>query len=102
MTLKEAMDLVVDCKCFDSTFECGYDSTCEKCTEAFEMVKEALEKHIPKTPRKTETVYGVDGCGEVTNKLVLYTCPICDEPIQVGRGCSNNDCLQRIDWSDEP
>lgn len=65
------------------------------------MCAEAIEKQIPKKPRKTETVYGVDGCGEVTNKLVLYTCPVCDEPIHVGRGCSNNDCLQRIDWSDE-
>lgn len=62
---------------------------------------EAIEKQIPKKPRKAETIYGVDGCGETTNKLVLYTCPVCDEPIHVGRGCSNNDCLQRIDWSEE-
>lgn len=65
------------------------------------LCSNALVKQIPKTPRKTETVYGVDGCGEVTNKLVLYTCPVCDEPIHVGRGCSNNKCRQAIDWSDE-
>lgn len=68
---------------------------------AFEIAIEAMEKQIPKKPRKTETIYGVDGCGETTNKLVLYTCPICDEPIHVGRGCSNNECRQAIDWSDE-
>lgn len=66
---------------------------------ALDMALETIDKQIPKRPRKIETIYGIDGCGEITNKLVLYTCPVCDEPIHVGRGCSNNECLQKIDWS---
>lgn len=79
----------------------SYGSLHSNDDEGLKLIADALKKQIPKRPRKTETVYGVDGCGEVTSKLVLYTCPVCDEPIHVGRGCSNNNCRQTIDWSPE-
>lgn len=84
--------------------ECVICLTSNRCVKdecIWFLCKKAIDKQTTKKPRKTETIYGVDGCGEVTNKLVLYTCPVCDEPIHVGRGCSNNECLQKIDWSDE-
>lgn len=100
MTYEEAMDRCVIIRdtllSMDLTIVSNVDNI-----EWATMCAEAIEKQMPKKPQKTETVYGVDGCGEATNKLVLYTCPVCDEPIHVGRACSNNDCRQAIDWSPE-
>lgn len=94
MTYKEAYDLLVREHIEDRDWS-------QQSWEAKEMLGQLVERHTPKKPKKTETVYGVDGCGETTNKLILFTCPVCDEPIHVGRGCSNNDCRQAIDWSPE-
>lgn len=53
---------------------------------------DAIEKQIPKKPTHTYKRLGltVEGC-----------CPVCGEPVVFGNRCSNNDCGQAIDWSDE-
>lgn len=94
-TLRDKRVLTAKLCCEEARFDA------EARVEMVDMILDAIDKQIAVKPRKTETIYGVDGCGEVTNKLVLYTCPICDEPIHVGRGCSNNNCRQTIDWSPE-
>lgn len=91
MTYEEALRFA---ECLKNNWTINFSDMEDFCN----IATECINKQIYKKPRKTETIYGVDGCGEVTNKLILYTCPACDEPIHVGRGCSNNECRQAIDW----
>jgi len=46
-------------------------------------VMDILEKSIPKIP--VDFIY----------------CPSCGQRVIYGRSCSNNDCRQAIDWSDD-
>lgn len=60
--------------------------------EAYRMAKQALEMQIPKKPNNTYKRLGitVEGC-----------CPTCGAPVAFGYRCSNNDCGQAIDWSED-
>lgn len=69
--------------------------------KANEMAMQALEKQIPKKPRKTDSYRGV------LKKVYAYVCPTC------GNVCLEKymnerqntmfcwDCGQKLDWSDE-
>lgn len=69
--------------------------------KANEMAIQALEKQIPKKPRKTDSYRGV------LKKVYAYVCPTC------GNVCLEKymnerqnttfcwDCGQKLDWSDE-
>ena len=66
-----------------------------------EMIVQALEKQIPKKPRKTDSYRGV------LKRVYAYVCPTC------GNACLEKymnerqntmfcwNCGQKIDWSDE-
>ena len=61
--------------------------------EAVEIAKEAIEKQIPKKPRKEKYFYGK-----------IYYCPLCKKSI--GKEAfvltsSCQSCGQALDWSDE-
>ena len=70
-------------------------------SEAFQMAINALEKQIPKKPRKTDSYRGV------LKRVYAYVCPTC------GNVCLEKymnerqntmfcwDCGQKLDWSDE-
>jgi predicted SprT family Zn-dependent metalloprotease len=69
--------------------------------EASELAIQAIEKQIPKKPRKTDSYRGV------LKKVYAYVCPTC------GNVCLEKymnerqntvfcwDCGQKLDWSDE-
>ena len=66
-----------------------------------EMIVQALEKQIPKKPRKTDSYRGI------LKRVYAYACPTC------GNACLEKymnerqdtmfcwNCGQKIDWSDE-
>lgn len=56
------------------------------------MIAKALEKQIPKKPLR---YIDLDRVG------YSAWCPVCEGPVERGKGCSNNDCRQAIDWSEE-
>ena len=69
--------------------------------EAFQMALQALEKQIPKKPRKTDSYRGV------LKRVYAYVCPTC------GNACLEKymnerqntmfcwNCGQKLDWSEE-
>ena len=61
---------------------------------AIEQIIELIDKETPKKPIIKRNTHG---------HIMWGTCDICksEEPIWFGGRCSNNDCGQRIDWSDE-
>ena len=70
-------------------------------SEAFQMAINALEKQIPKKPRKTDSYRGV------LKRVYAYVCPTCGNVClekymnerQNTMFCWN--CGQKLDWSDE-
>lgn len=72
----------------------------QKRAEALDVAIQALEKQIPKKPRKTDSYRGV------LKKVYAYVCPTC------GNTCLEKymnerqntmfccDCGQKLDWSD--
>ena len=77
------------------------NTTKEELTEAMGMSIQALEKQIPKKPRKTDSYRGV------LKRVYAYVCPTC------GNACLEKymnkrqntmfcwNCGQKLDWSDE-
>ena len=73
----------------------------QKRAEAIEIAIQALEKQIPKKPRKTDSYRGV------LKRVYAYVCPTC------GNACLEKymnerqntmfcwNCGQKLDWSDE-
>lgn len=73
----------------------------QKRAEALDVAIKALEKQIPKKPRKTDSYRGV------LKRVYAYVCPTC------GNSCLEKymnerqdtmfcwDCGQKLDWSDE-
>ena len=73
----------------------------QKRAEAIDMAIKALEKQIPKKPRKTDSYRGV------LKRVYAYVCPTC------GNVCLEKymnerqntmfcwECGQKLDWSDE-
>lgn len=68
---------------------------------AMDEIEEALHKQIPKRPIEKHEIRSMDNEGNVTCEAVYFRCPVCNKSVQINRGCSNNDCRQAIDWSDE-
>jgi len=50
------------------------------------MAVDALGKQIAKKP---------------IHDSFYYHCPICNGIVYKGRGCANNECRQKIDWSED-
>ena len=88
---KERLELIEKC----------YRGEVEDYKQALELGVKALEKQIPKKPRKTDSYRGV------LKRVYAYVCPTC------GNAClekymneRNNtmfcwNCGQKLDWSDE-
>ena len=70
-------------------------------SEAFQMAINALEKQMPKKPRKTDSYRGV------LKRVYAYVCPSCGNVCL--EKCMNErqntmfcwNCGQKLDWSDE-
>lgn len=74
---------------------------CSIFAEALEVAIQALEKQIPKKPRKTDSYRGV------LKKVYAYVCPTCGNArLEKYMNERQNtvfcwDCGQKLDWSDE-
>lgn len=102
MTENEAIEKLKNMRLFmqieDKSNDCKFT---EDDYKANEMAIKALEKQIPKKPRKTDLYRGV------LKKVYAYVCPTC------GNACLEKymnerqntmfcwDCGQKLDWSDE-
>lgn len=96
MTYEEAKKSILDmcCWCNDDA-ECIYYSEkrtdlCEECE--FYVALKCIEKQIREKPLR---YIDLDRVG------YSAWCPVCEGPVERGKGCSNNDCRQAIDWSEE-
>lgn len=100
MTESEAIEeLKYDCNELGKAIPCdtSWGSSFEN---AYRMAIQALEKQIPKKPRKTDLYRGV------LKRIYAYVCPTC------GNACLEKymnerqnttfcwNCGQRLDWSD--
>ena len=71
--------------------------------KAFDMAIKALEKQIPKKPRKNGLYSAHSG---IFRKIPAYTCPSCGnmclEKWATERSITNycSECGQKLDWSD--
>ena len=69
--------------------------------EASGLAIQALEKQIPKKPRKTDSYRGV------LKRVYAYVCPTCGNACLEKQANERQDtmfcwnCGQRLDWSDE-
>lgn len=101
MTESEAIEeLKYDCNELGKAIPCDTSWGCSF-ENAYGMAIQALEKQIPKKPRKTDSYRGV------LKRVYAYVCPTC------GNAClekymneRNNtmfcwNCGQKIDWSDD-
>ena len=74
---------------------------CSIFAEALGLAIQALEKRIPKKPRKTDSYRGV------LKKVYAYVCPTCGNArLEKYMNERQNtvfcwDCGQKLDWSDE-
>jgi hypothetical protein len=79
---------------YDTSWGCSFEN-------AYGMAIQALEKQIPKKPRKTDSYKGV------LKRVYAYVCPTCGNVClekymnerQNTMFCWN--CGQKLDWSDE-
>lgn len=80
----DAIRIILENVCGD-----GYDAYSRAYTivKAFEKI---IEKQIPKKP---EEYFG-------RSQIYYYICPSCGTILAKGNGCHNNDCNQKIDWSE--
>lgn len=101
MTESEAIEeLKYDCNELGKAIPCdtSWGSSFEN---AYRMAIQALEKQIPKKPRKTDSYRGV------LKRIYAYVCPTCGNVClekymnerQNTMFCWN--CGQKLDWSDE-
>lgn len=68
---------------------------------ADEVIIKALEKQIPKKPKIEMKRTQYEFCGRVGIEYeTIYRCPKCNGYIRKTKCCDNNDCGQRIDWSE--
>ena len=101
MTESEAIEeLKYDCNELGKAIPCDTSWGCSF-ENAYGIAIKALEKRIPKKPRKTDSYRGV------LKKVYAYVCPTC------GNACLEKymnerqntvfcwDCGQKLDWSDE-
>ena len=93
-------DNIIDNDC-DNCEYCYSQGNFGNQKEAFQMAIQALEKQIPKKPRKTDSYRGV------LKRVYAYVCPTC------GNACLEKymnerqntmfcwNCGQKLDWSEE-
>ena len=73
----------------------------QKRADALEMAIQALEKQIPKKPRKTDSYRGI------FRRIYAYVCPTCGNACLEKQENERQDtmfcwnCGQKLDWSDE-
>ena len=73
----------------------------QKRAEALDVAIHALEKQIPKKPRKTDSYRGI------FRRIYAYVCPTCGNACLEKQENERQDtmfcwnCGQKIDWSDE-
>lgn len=101
MTESEAIEeLKYDCNELGKAIPCDTSWGCSF-ENAYEMAIQALEKRIPKKPRKTDSYRGV------LKKVYAYVCPTCGNArLEKYMNERQNtvfcwDCGQKLDWSDE-
>lgn len=102
MTESEAIEKLKNMRLFmqitDENNDCKFT---EDDYKANEMAIQALEKQIPKKPRKTDSYRGV------LKKVYAYVCPTCGNArLEKYMNERQNtvfcwDCGQKLDWSDE-
>ena len=101
MTESEAIEeLKYDCNELGKAIPCDTSWGCSF-ENAYRMAIKALEKQIPKKPRKTDSYKGV------LKRVYAYVCPACGNVClekymnerQNTMFCWN--CGQKLDWSDE-
>lgn len=80
--------------------DCMYDNYVygsKQKEDSYFTLQELVDKATPKKPMQ-QTFKQAFG----DHKLVsLSFCPVCRERVEVGNCCSNNDCRQAIDWSED-
>lgn len=52
-------------------------------------ILEAIDRQTPKSPKAVKYFYGK-----------YYLCPSCEQRVNEGECCRNNECGQLIDWSE--
>ena len=102
MTKNEAIEKLKNMRLYmqitDKNNDCKFT---EDDYKANEMAIQALEKRIPKKPRKTDSYRGV------LKKVYAYVCPTCGNArLEKYMNERQNtvfcwDCGQKLDWSDE-
>lgn len=67
-----------------------------------QKVREALEKQTPKKPMVSKIVIFSITNGERKEEIVshYYHCPVCGRIVYEYDCCADNNCRQKIDWSD--
>lgn len=101
MTESEAIEeLKYDCNELGKAIPCDTSLGCSF-ENAYGIAIKALEKRIPKKPRKTDSYRGV------LKKVYAYVCPTCGNArLEKYMNERQNtvfcwDCGQKLDWSDE-
>lgn len=101
MTEIEAIEeLKYDCNELGKAIPCDTSWGCSF-ENAYGMAIKALEKQIPKKPRKTDSYRGV------LKRVYAYVCPTCGNACLEKYMNERNDtmfcwnCGQKLDWSDE-
>lgn len=101
MTESEAIEeLKYDCNELGKAIPCDTSWGCSF-ENAYGIAIKALEKRIPKKPRKTDSYRGV------LKKVYAYVCPTCGNArLEKYMNERQNtvfcwDCGQKLDWSDE-
>ena len=81
---------------------CSLDDTYYQ--EEFELEEKALQelvdKATPKMPKVSQEPYD-DGITDDIRYIDLNYCDTCGSLLTAGKCCSNNDCRQAIDWSED-
>lgn len=104
MTESEAIKIcntIVFATSFSSPQGIPLNTTKDELAEAMRIAIQALEKRIPKKPRKTDSYRGV------LKKVYAYVCPTCGNArLEKYMNERQNtvfcwDCGQKLDWSDE-
>ena len=102
MTESEAIEKLKNMRLYmqieDKNNDCKFT---EDDYKANEMAIQALEKQIPKKPRKTDSYRGI------FRRIYAYVCPTCGNACLEKQENERQDtmfcwnCGQKLDWSDE-
>lgn len=79
----------------EDKFELQYNNKVSNDYNAIQAIKELVRKETPVKP-----VYRIPDISWNKNEKLPH-CPTCDWLLGWERGCHNNKCRQKIDWSEE-